>query len=1081
MNTYHGFVTKLWFAAAAAFLGLIGSSLAQSPNWAQVTGPGTPGYGGLVRFAQGTPDGTAWIMTEGGGVHKSASGTGVWAASNNGLTNLSVKSGVINTAVTPYSTYAGTYGGGVFKSLDAGANWGPINNGLGCTYVTALTGLTSRLLAGTDCQSASGVYFADVGQAWTLASGLPTNVRVNSINKITRTSSGVDFLLAATNQGLYKSLDSGSSWTALPTSPSGPNGAVVYNVRALFYTPTGATTEVTRLLATVEGAGVFISEDGGVNWTASNSGLPANPVPAAGMRWDSNTSTLYLSLDGDGTYKSNNRGASWTLAFADSVLPSVRGVSPSDLTSGALVAETLAGLRKSTDGGVTWGGAGNTGLPGGWTTNLKTDNAGTIYASAADGVYKLIGTQWTKMPSLPSMMHGQVKVREATVYATTSNKGVYKFNASTNAWQAINTGLPTNLVGRNPKFVGDGASANNSYLGLYGDGVYYTSDAGANWAARNTGLSGNALFVNSMDFYGSLGYISTDAGVYKTTDGGLNWVLVFAPKNAANQTVPSGGVTADPLTNSTIYAGVFNTDALGAALSSSGVWKSLDAGATWTQLAGMAGKKVRDVRFVGTSNADQTLVAAVWEPGTAGGLFVSHDGGATWTRESTGLTTNLVNSAMATNTGGYVATRGAGLFTFTDSSVAGPNFEQLFIARNSGVGAENFGVGVSYPRTPNDGMASYAIACPGGKSASGSFGTAINSGGGHEWYNVNLGTTQPATPFDCTSTVTYANGGSNVATFTVDKFADAAAYPTAVSLAANADVSNFTSVSFTNPLAGLANTRVQSNLWPLNAAGYSTQQLWFVGDATSPMTYTGPALTPNTHYQLAVTTVEGSNVMHAAQYWIPFCYQCTGSGGSGTGSGAVVNVVSGWNLLGNSTSTAIDVATAFGTSNVTTVWKWVPATSKWAFYAPSMTAANLATYAANKQYDVLTSIAGGEGFWVNALNPFTVNLPNATAVSSGSFATTLGSGWSLISIGDNKTPRAFNNALSPTPPSAGTVAAPILTTLWAWDSGKSSWYFYAPSLDNSNGLAAYTFGKSYLDFGTTGTLAPGMGFWVNKP
>jgi len=496
----------------------------------------------------------------------------------------------------------------------------------------------------------------------------------------------------------------------------------------------------------------------------------------------------------------------------------------------------------------------------------------------------------------------------------------------------------------------------------------------------------------------------------------------------------------------------------------------------------MAGKTVADVRFVGTSNADLTLIASAWDEGAAGGLFSSNDGGATWTRESTGLTTNLVNSAMATNTGGYVATRGAGLFIFTDSSAAGSNFEQLFIARNSGVGAENFGVGVSYPRTPNDGMTSYAIACPGGKTASGAFGTAIVSGTGYEWYNVDLGQSQPATPFNCTSTVNYSSGTSNVATFTVDKFAAATDYPGSISLAANADIASLTSVTFTNPIAGTPNTRVQSNLWALDASGNLKQQIWFVGNTTSPMVYNGPALTPNTHYQLAITTVEGTNVMHAAQYWIPFCYQCGGSGGGSTGTGGTVNMVSGWNLLGNSNSVALDVATAFGDpAKVTTVWKWVPATSKWAFFAPSMSTQNLAAYTASRGYDVLTTIAGGEGFWINALNPFNTTLPAGTAVSSGSFATTLSSGWSLIATGDNKTPRAFNNGLSFTPPSAGTSAALALTTLWAWNSSLTSWYFYAPSLDNTNGLAAYTSTKGYLDFGSTGTLAPGVGFWVNMP
>jgi hypothetical protein len=53
-----------------------------------------------------------------------------------------------------------------------------------------------------------------------------------------------------------------------------------------------------------------------------------------------------------------------------------------------------------------------------------------------------------------------------------------------------------------------------------------------------------------------------------------------------------------------------------------------------------------------------------------------------------------------------------------------------------------------------------------------------------------------------------------------------------------------------------------------------------------------------------------------------------------------------------------------------------------------------------------------------------------------------------------------------------------LQSLWAWNG--SAWYFYAPSLDNTNELAAYTASKHYLDFGTN-TLTPTTGFWVNKP
>ncbi len=199
-----------------------------------------------------------------------------------------------------------------------------------------------------------------------------------------------------------------------------------------------------------------------------------------------------------------------------------------------------------------------------------------------------------------------------------------------------------------------------------------------------------------------------------------------------------------------------------------------------------------------------------------------------------------------------------------------------------------------------------------------------------------------------------------------------------------------------------------------------------------------------------------------------------------------VNLSTGWNLLGNSINAPLDVATTLGdATKIITVWKWIPATSKWAFYTPAMTAADLAAYAASKGYDVLTTINGGEGFWVNAKAAYTAELPAGTAISTNNFAdqptppNSLPTGWSLIAIGDNKTPKTFASAISATTPVAGVVPASI-TTLWAWDSGLSNWYFYAPNLDNSGGLANYITTKGYLDFGAK-TLDPATGFWVNHP
>jgi len=204
--------------------------------------------------------------------------------------------------------------------------------------------------------------------------------------------------------------------------------------------------------------------------------------------------------------------------------------------------------------------------------------------------------------------------------------------------------------------------------------------------------------------------------------------------------------------------------------------------------------------------------------------------------------------------------------------------------------------------------------------------------------------------------------------------------------------------------------------------------------------------------------------------------------------GTSASLSSGWNLLGNGMSDAITVSSAFGDANlVSTVWKWIASTSTWAFYTPSL-ADGGAAYGSGKGYSFLTSIGAGEGFWVNAKSPFTLQL-SGTPVLTSRFADALVSasnglptGWSLIATGESQTPAQFANAIALNPPAAGTSVATSIVTLWAWDAGLSNWYFYAPTLANSGALTSYVNDKGYLDFATTNKkLGNGIGFWVNKP
>jgi alpha-tubulin suppressor-like RCC1 family protein len=199
---------------------------------------------------------------------------------------------------------------------------------------------------------------------------------------------------------------------------------------------------------------------------------------------------------------------------------------------------------------------------------------------------------------------------------------------------------------------------------------------------------------------------------------------------------------------------------------------------------------------------------------------------------------------------------------------------------------------------------------------------------------------------------------------------------------------------------------------------------------------------------------------------------------------------SGWNLVGNGGGTAMNVASLFGdASKIYSLWKWVKAGTtpgitypNWALYTPGQSDSG-AAYAASMGYDTFSSIASGEGFWVNSKTPFSVPMTAPAWILSSVFApnqsNALTSGWNLIATGEAHTASAFNKAVGATPPTGGVI--PInLTSLWAWQNSTQRWYFYAPSLEGSSGLNAYLGEKNYLDLGSI-SLAPTTGLWVNKP
>ena len=185
-----------------------------------------------------------------------------------------------------------------------------------------------------------------------------------------------------------------------------------------------------------------------------------------------------------------------------------------------------------------------------------------------------------------------------------------------------------------------------------------------------------------------------------------------------------------------------------------------------------------------------------------------------------------------------------------------------------------------------------------------------------------------------------------------------------------------------------------------------------------------------------------------------------------------LNLTTGWNLMGNSSAAPLDVTPTFGDpTKINSVWTWNKTASKWAFYAPSMSAADLATYAQGKGYDLLISIPSKEGFWVNASTPG--SLPLATSSIAKLAESDLQVGWNLVSSADYRTPAWINLMLN----TDMGVGGKHIVSIWTWNARTGKWKFYAPSLDPAGTLPEFVGQNAYELF--SAEIGATEGVWVN--
>lgn len=556
----------------------------------------------------------------------------------------------------------------IYKSSDGGKIWNISNNGISGTVnsIRGLVKINSNLVAVTN----TGAFYSnDNGNNWVLCSGTASLDCWSVIVK------GTNVFLSTSDNGVYKSTNSGVNWSAANT---GINTSVEHRCFAI---------RGTDLYVGSDGYGIYRSTNDGTSWSTVNTGLPGSYYSVSSLAVVG--TTIIAGTYGAGVYKSTN-GTSWSainngVSSTDDIMGmGVNGNSiyastltgnlfkTTDYTNwssvavgpymttryeafystgsdfyvgtwGAASGEKSFGVFKTTDDGNTWKHVGITEFPvsaieiSGTNILAGTDDISgnsariTLFkTSETDSVwnYNLGGFAGSNITAL--------KANGAVVYLFDDegpgNSLVYRSSNNGNNWTStgfnvLYSNFTTFAIAGSIIYAGENSSKT----------VVVSSDNGATWSSVITGLPSAVSNINALLLKGTLLFAATNNGVYKNTVGSNNWTSVSS--GLTNLIIKSLS-----LSGTTLFAGT----------QGSGIFKSVNDGGTWTD----ANTGIPLYTNVTCFTTFGTTVFA----GTDNGVFSSSNNGALWNNINTGLIDTSITAINVSNNYLWAGTTGHGVW-----------------------------------------------------------------------------------------------------------------------------------------------------------------------------------------------------------------------------------------------------------------------------------------------------------------------------------------------------------------------------------------------------------------------------------
>jgi uncharacterized protein (TIGR03437 family) len=538
-------------------------------TWTNLVGPFLKDKISAIAIA---PDSSSIVCASTLGLWRSTDGAVTWTY----IPQTRVGTSVVFDPTNALSVYAalgdpnGSIRNGVYHSTDGGATW-------------------TQFPAGT---TAGMLPAANVGRIEvTLAPSAPSTLYAQIQN-----SSNAAY---GTLLGIYKSTDSGVTWTKLTIPNPTPWGTALWYDNPIRVSPADPNV--------VWSGGLFVyrSLDGGLTWTEPSQAGPNGALLHVDEHFFAFTpdgTKLYIAGDG-GIYSTTDVAAprpSWTELNATlAITQFYPGLSIHPSNPQIAIAGAQDNGTQRFDGAPSW------------------DNV-----ACGDGGYTAID------PSVTSFAYASCQ------YASPQRI----LDLSGDSWIPANYGINQNdLVGFIAPFVMDPSNPQTLYFGTHR--LWQTTDSAGLWNAVTPDLTGgrkgtlNAIAVAPSDS-NTIYLATTNNKIQVTSDMQNGANATFTDRSAGLPLLAVTHIAVDPLDASTAYITYSGFPANGAGH----IYKTSNAGANWVNASGNL-PNIPVNGLVIDPDLPSTLYIA-----TDAGVMVSTDGGSTWSTLGVGLPNVVVTS-----------------------------------------------------------------------------------------------------------------------------------------------------------------------------------------------------------------------------------------------------------------------------------------------------------------------------------------------------------------------------------------------------------------------------------------------------